>query len=145
MADTRLLGKFERRNGEDTSWKDWRFITCAYRVAAHPPLHDLLRAENEKQPTLFCVSTSLKIKPDTVDSCITCWFSWSLSVRWIRCRVQAKENEKVQLLGGLSTNSGNLAREQFAGMLLSVRSFRFTKGARAAIEAFVRCGREYEV
>ena len=75
MVDTRLLGKPERWNGEDKSWKDSRFITRA--------------------------ASSRKMKPETVDRCFTCWFSWSLGVHLAK--------EKVQLLVELSMNCGNLA------------------------------------
>ena len=69
--DTRLLGKPERWNGEDKSWKDWRFVTRAYLMAALPSIHDLLdRAENgEERVTRYSVPSSLKTKPDTVDKC----------------------------------------------------------------------------
>ena len=40
-------GKPERFNGEDKRWKDLRFITRAYLMAALSSIHDLLkRAEN---------------------------------------------------------------------------------------------------
>ena len=47
MVDTRLLGKPERWNGEDKSWKNSWFVTRAHLMAAPLSLHDLLeRAEN---------------------------------------------------------------------------------------------------
>ena len=47
VLDRRLLGKPVRWNGEDQSWKYWRFVTRAYLTAALPSIHDLLeRAEN---------------------------------------------------------------------------------------------------
>ena len=46
MVDARLLAKPERVNGEDKSWKDWRFIITTCLTAA-PSVHNLLeRAEN---------------------------------------------------------------------------------------------------
>ena len=42
MVDARHLGKQERWNGEDKSWKDWSFVTRAYLMAALPSKHDLL-------------------------------------------------------------------------------------------------------
>ena len=57
--------------------------------------------------TRCSVPNSRKMKPDTVDNCITCWFFLSLGVHWTKCRVQVKE--KVQLLGGLCMSSRNFA------------------------------------
>ena len=46
LVDTRLLGKPEKFHGEDGKWKDWRFVTKAYLVAALPGVADgLERAE----------------------------------------------------------------------------------------------------
>ena len=46
MVDTRLLGKPERWDGSDRGWKDWRFVTRAYLMAAMPSVSVYLdRAE----------------------------------------------------------------------------------------------------
>ncbi len=34
FVDTKLLGKPDKFDGKDTSWKDWRFVTRAYFLAA---------------------------------------------------------------------------------------------------------------
>ena len=139
MVDTRLLGKPERWNGEDKSWKDWRFVTRAHLMAALPSIHDLLERAGERA-TRYAVPSSLKTKPDTVDNCFTCWFFWSLDANWRKVKVQVKE--KVQLLGELCTNNGNFprSRSRFAGVLISILNYRFTGDAHAAMEAFERCG-----
>ena len=48
MVDTRLLGKPEKWNGADNTWKDWRFVVRAYLQAAMPTIGNLLdRAEGD--------------------------------------------------------------------------------------------------
>ena len=42
FADTKLLGKPDKFDGKDTSWKDWRFVTRAYFLAAMPGIDLLL-------------------------------------------------------------------------------------------------------
>ena len=44
MVDPWQLGKPERWNGDDKSWKDWRFVARAYLMAALPAVHGLLGA-----------------------------------------------------------------------------------------------------
>ena len=60
-VDMMLLGKFERWNGEDKSWKDWLFITRACLTAAPCTISSKSRERG-----------SPKMKPDAVESCITC-------------------------------------------------------------------------
>ena len=51
MVDTRLLGKPEKWDGTDRAWKDWRFVTRAYLMAAMPATSVALdRAEELTQP-----------------------------------------------------------------------------------------------
>jgi hypothetical protein len=42
FVDTKLLGKPDKFDGKDTSWKDWRFVTRAYFLAAMPGIDLLL-------------------------------------------------------------------------------------------------------
>ena len=46
--DTRLLGKPDKFDGQDSCWSDWKFITKAYIQAALPDIRVLLvKAEDE--------------------------------------------------------------------------------------------------
>ncbi len=42
FVDTKLLGKPDKFDGKDTSWKDWRFVVRAYFLAAMPGIDLLL-------------------------------------------------------------------------------------------------------
>ena len=42
FVDTKLLGKPDKFDGKDTSWKDWRFVTRAYFLAAMPGIDLML-------------------------------------------------------------------------------------------------------
>ena len=40
--DTRLLGKLDKFDGQDSCWRDWKFITKAYIQAALPDIRTLV-------------------------------------------------------------------------------------------------------
>ena len=51
MVDTRLLGKPEKWNGNDSTWKDWRFVVRAYLHAAMPTIGPLLNRAGRRRST----------------------------------------------------------------------------------------------
>ena len=48
LVDTRMLGRPATWDGSDSGWKDWKFVTASYLLAAMPALEPLLsRAESD--------------------------------------------------------------------------------------------------
>ena len=48
LVDTRMLGKPGTWDGSESGWKDWKFVTASYLLAAMPTLEPLLaRAEQD--------------------------------------------------------------------------------------------------
>ena len=45
--DTRLLGKPDKFDGQDSCWRDWKFITKTFVHAAHPDIRALLLMAEE--------------------------------------------------------------------------------------------------
>ena len=47
MVDMRLLGKPDKWDGTDSRWKDWRFVTRAYLIAAIPAATEILNKSED--------------------------------------------------------------------------------------------------
>ena len=67
--DTRLLGKPDKFDGQDSCWRDWKFITKAYMQAALPDIRTLLvKAEETSLWLLCCVLVVVVVRT----RCTTC-------------------------------------------------------------------------
>ena len=58
--DTRLLGKPDRFDGSDASWKDWEFVTRSYLMAAIGGIGPGLQAAESEPRSHFGSSSPLE-------------------------------------------------------------------------------------
>merc|ERR1712194_964585 len=144
MVDTRLLGKPEKWNGNDSTWKDWRFVVRAYLHAAMPSIGPLLnRAEGEDAAQVECEHLA-----DPVENAASQQLYYVLVLL-----TTERALDKVQAAG---EGEGALAwrhmhwqweprsRSRFTSMLLAILGFRFAGDGQASIEAFQENMREFE-
>ena len=142
MVDTRLLGKPERWNGNDSTWKDWRFIVRAYLQAAMPQIGVLLQAAEEGNVAVD--NTSIPPTEQAASQQLYYVLVLLTHDRALDKVMAAGEGEGLLAWRQMHTQWEPKSRSRFTSMLVSILSSRFAGDAQASLEAFQKNIREFE-
>ena len=72
FVDTKLLGKPDKFDGKDTSWKDWRFVVRACFLAGMPGIDLLLDLAEGTEQEIENIDLDERETPASRSSCTTC-------------------------------------------------------------------------
>ena len=140
--DTRLLGKPDKFDGQDSCWRDWKFITKAYIEAALPDIRTLVIKAEETT--------------DDVRNVVLSAAEQALSVQVYYMLALLTKNralDKVQAAGegegwaawrGLQDQWEPKSRSRFTSMMLGILNGRYTGDAQNDIESWERDIRSFE-
>ena len=139
--DTRLSGKQDKFDGQDSCWRDWKFITKAYIQAALLEICTLL-VEAEETSDVRNVVLSASEQALSVQL----YFLLALLTKnQALDKVQAAgEGEGLGAWRGLQEQEELKSRSRFTSMLLGILNGRFKGDAQKDIESWERDIRSFE-
>ena len=138
--DTRLLGKPDKFDGQDSCWRDWKFITKAYIQAALPDIRTLvIKAEETtddvRNVVLSAAEQALRVQVQYMLALLT-------KNRALDKVQAAGEGEGLAAWRGLQDQWEPKSRSRFTSMMLGILNGRFTGDAQNDIESWERDIRE---
>ena len=140
--DTRLLGKPDKFDGQDSCWRDWKFITKAYTQVALPKICALLVKAEE---TSDDVRNVVLLAPEQAPSVQLYYMLALLTKNQALDKVQAAgEGEGLGGWRGLQEQWEPKSRSRFTSMLLGILNGRFKGDAQNDIESWERDTRSFE-
>ena len=130
--DTRLLGKPDKFDGQDSCWRDWKFITTAFLQAALPDIRALLLMAEE---TTDNVRNAALTAPQQGLSVQLHYMLALLTKNRALDKVQgAGEGEDLAAWRGLQEQWEPKSRSRFTCMLLGILNGRFKGDAQNDID-----------
>ena len=144
LVDTRMLGKPGTWDGSESGWKDWKFVTASYLLAAMPTLEPLLaRAEQDASQSVLL--TDLGSEEERAAS-TQLYFTLAMLTKGRSLdKIQgAGQGEGLQAWRLLHEQWEPRARPRFVGMLIQLLTFKFDGDILAGIEQWERLIRDFE-
>ena len=140
--DTRLLGKPDKFDGQDSCWRDWKFITKTYIHAALPDIRALLLMAEETTDDVRNIALTV---PQQGLSVQLYYMLALLTKNRALDKVQAAgEGEGLAAWRGLQEQWEPKSRSRFTSMLLGILNGRFKGDAQNDIESWERDIRSFE-
>ena len=134
--DTRLLRKPDKFDGQDSCWRDWKFITKAYIQAALPDIRVLLVKAEETSDDVRNVVLNA---PERALSVQLYYMLALLRKNRALDNVQAAgEGEGLGACRGVQEQWEPKSRSRFTGMLLGILNGGFKGDAQNDIESWER-------